>query len=297
MNRPRAPQRQVQIVPDVSTTGTLIVRGVKAFAQRNKGITFTYLFGIVVLLLAGSGTKLTFDQQREYNQIMNSIDLEVEYLASNDYYSATQAYQATKGWFWSCDDLCQRNKKRMDRAKNRLDAIRAEGYNRMSDAKATAGLFSEVGVGEVKDSFWGYFQAGKQFAKRQSMWDAMFMGIRSMATRGRDESMLEYALKVLVQVLLNFSLGLVMALCVFVFGLWSIVRSYQPDPLTAVLFFACASCAAFAFVMTYLLGIFGAAAGGVYGLAKMAEANLRLENNNGQQRRRQHAVYNRPHHE
>ena len=35
-----------------------------------------------------------------------------------------------------------------------------------------------------QDAFWSYFSAGKQFAKRQSMWDAMFMGIRSM---GRDE--------------------------------------------------------------------------------------------------------------
>ena len=35
------------------------------------------------------------------------------------------------------------------------------------------------------------------------MWDAMFMGIRRM---GRDESMIEYALKVLLQVLINFSM-------------------------------------------------------------------------------------------
>ena len=43
----------------------------------------------------------------------------------------------------------------------------------MSDAKILAGLFSEVGVGEVTDSFWRYFASGKKFAKRQSMWDAM----------------------------------------------------------------------------------------------------------------------------
>jgi hypothetical protein len=39
-----------------------------------------------------------------------------------------------------------------------------------------------VGVGEVKDFFWYYFTNGKQFAKRQSAWDVMFiMGIQSMA--------------------------------------------------------------------------------------------------------------------
>merc|ERR1712232_1377940 len=130
---------------------------------------------------------------------MSTIDVQAEYDASNDFWMADQAYRATKGWF-SCDGLCQRNKQKMEDSKYRLDQIRREGNVRMSDAKSVAGLFSEVGVSEVQDSFWSYFSSGKQFAKRQSMWDAMFMGMRSM---GRDENFVEYALRVLVQVLLN----------------------------------------------------------------------------------------------
>jgi len=116
----------------------------------------------------------------------------------------------------------------------------------------------------------------KAFAKRQSMWDAMFMGIRTVA-RGRDESMMEYMLKLLIQVLINFSMGLLMALVTFVIGLWSIVKSYQPNPLTALIFFVGAACAAFAFVATYLFLLYGAAAGTVYGVAKVAESQLRIE--------------------
>ena len=218
---------------------------------------------------------------------MSTIDINAEFDASNRYAHAQHAYRATKGWF-SCDSLCQRNKARMENEKAALDDIRAEGYNRMSDAKKVAGLFSEVGVGEVKDSFWEYFHAGKKFAKRQSMWDAMFMGMRSM---GRDESLVEFALKMLLQVLINFSLGLVMALVVFIFGLWAIVRSYQPDPITALIFFLSTACAAFAFVSTYLLLIYGAAAGGVYGIAKFAETNARIEGGRRHERVRQQ----RPH--
>ncbi len=59
------------------------------------------------------------------------------------------------------------------------------------------------------------------------------MGIRKMS---RDESMLEYAIKVLIQVLINFSMGLIGAFFIFVFGLWGIVRSYQPNPLSALAF-------------------------------------------------------------
>merc|ERR1712048_1548712 len=100
------------------------------------------------------------------------------------------------------------------------------------------------------------------------------MGIRSMS---RDENMAEYIFKVLIQVLLNFSMGLIMALLFFIFGLWSIIKSYQPDPFTALVFFVSAACAGFAFVSSYLLVIYGAAAGGVYGVAKIAEGNMRID--------------------
>jgi len=285
----RPPQGGQVILPGPGDVGQIIVRGASTFARRHKVITGGYILGILVILLIGSGTKLNYDQLREYNKIMSTIDLQAEYNASSDFWRAEQAYRASKGWF-SCDTYCQRNKRKMEDARYRLDEIRKEGNARMSDAKSVAGLFSEVGVGEVQDSFWSYFSSGKQFAKRQSMWDAMFMGFRSM---GRDENMIEYGLKVLMQVLLNFSAGLVMALCMFVIGLWSIVRSYQPNPIVAVLFFVSAACAAFSFVATYLIAMYGAAAGGVYGVLKVAESNLRLQQ--GQQPRQMHN--NRPHYD
>lgn len=287
-NRP--PGAQI-VLPEPGDLGQMIVRGATTFARRHKVITGSYIMGLLVIILIGGGAKLSYEQRREYNSIMNTIDLQAEFDASQNYYMADQAYRASKGWF-SCDGLCQRNKRRMEDAKSRLDLIRKEGHARMSDAKSVAGLFSEIGVGEVQDSFWSYFNSGKQFAKRQSMWDALFMGIRSM---GRDESMIEYGLRVLMNVLLNFSMGLVMALIMFVIGLWSIVTSYQPNPVVAVAFFIMAACAAFAFVASYLLAIYGAAAGGVYGVLKVAESNARAARiNNGRQ---QPYMQNRPHYQ
>lgn len=283
---PYQQQRQVANLPSISAAGAMVARGIGHFAKRNKVVSGSYVIGILFILLIGSGTKLSTDQVRRYNKIMNTVDVQAEYQASDRYAQTMHAYRATKGWF-SCDHVCQGNKRRMQRAEAELNAVRKEGYARMSDAKSVAGLFSEIGVEEVKESFWQYFAAGKQFAKRQSMWDAMFMGMRSMS---RDESWMEYAIKMLLQVLINFSLGLIGAFFVFVFGLWSIVKSYQANPLTAVIFFIGASCAAFAFVSSYLFAMFGAAAGGIYGLAKVVESNARIENN-----RRQN-VQNHPHH-
>ena len=64
---------------------------------------------------------------------------------------------------------------------------------------------------------------------------------------------------------------------IFIFGLWGIIRTYQPNPLTGLFFFVTASCAAFAFVSSYLMFLFGAAGGGLYGMAKLAESNMRIE--------------------
>ena len=160
---------------------TLALSAVKSFSRRHKVLTTSYLYGLttlLLLLLLGSGTKLTLDQQRQYNRIMNSIDLEAEYAAASRYHVAYSNYYHSKGWF-SCDAHCRHYKSIMERRKLEWDEIKAEGNARMSDAKSVAGLFSEVGVGEVQDSFWEYFQSGKNFAKRQSMWDAMYVRIRA----------------------------------------------------------------------------------------------------------------------
>jgi len=267
-------QNQEEIITAISagSFGTLALSTATSFAKRHKVISISYLYGItsiIILILAGGGTKLTIDQHRQYTRIMNTVDLQAEYTASDHYHSAYANYYHSKGWI-SCDAHCQHYKKIMEKRKYEWDEVKAEGNARMSDAKNVAGIFSEVGVGEVTDSFWEYFASGKRFAKRQSMWDAMFMGMRSM---GRDESMPEFLLKMLMQVLINFSMGLIMALFIFIFGLWSVIQTYQPNPLTGLFFFVTAGCTAFAFVATYLLALYGAAAGGVYTMVKMAEAN------------------------
>jgi hypothetical protein len=285
--------RQIAVLPEPAQVGALVVNGAKHFVRRNPIITGSYFAGWLILLLVGSGTQLTAVQLKEYNNIMNTINLQIEYDAAGEYGRTRQAYQASKGWF-SCDRMCQRLKIRMQDSEQELAAIRKEGQARMSDAKAGAGLWSEVGVSEVKDSFWQYFASGKTFAKRQSTWDMMFMGMRSMA-RGRDESWIEFGLKLLMQVLLNFSVGLVMALVMFVVGLWAVVRSYQPNPLLAAVFFLAAAVAAFSFVATYLMAVYGAAAASVYGVLKVAETSARAQLANDQQRQRVGPNQARPH--
>ncbi|GAX26560.1 hypothetical protein FisN_21Lh028 [Fistulifera solaris] len=294
MQRQQRPQQQIIALPNPDQMGTLILRGSVAFIRRNPVVSGTYFLGILLLIIFGGGGRpLTPEQHYEYHRILQTVDLQAEYRATDDYWRAYHAYQASRGWLWGCDAVCTRNYQRMKEAERIMHLIQQEGAARTADAKNAAGLLSEIGIGEVQDSFWGYFHAGKRFAKRQTMWDMMFMGIRSMS-RGRDESWMEFAVKVLLQVLLNLSMGLVMALIFFVMGLWTIVRSYQPNPLVAVLFFCGGAIAAFSFVVTYLLAVYGAAAGGVYTILKVAEnaSQARIAD-----QQRQRVQYGRPHYD
>lgn len=156
---------------------SLALRTAKSFATKHKFITASYLYGLtsmlfLIVVLGGSGISLTLDQRRKYDDIMSTVDLRAEYDAASSYHAAHAAHYHAKGWL-SCDAHCQHYKRISDRKKREWDEIRAEGNARMSDARSVAGLWSEVGVDEVKESFWGYFQGGKDFARRQSMWDAM----------------------------------------------------------------------------------------------------------------------------
>merc|ERR1719407_432651 len=70
------------------------------------------------------------------------------------------------------------------------------------------------------------------------MWDLLFTGLRYTS---RDESTASVVLRWLVPLLFNFTLGLCGALAVFLYKLWGLTMSYQPDPLSAVAFAAAAA--------------------------------------------------------
>ena len=99
-----------------------------------------------------------------------------------------------------------------------------------------------------------------------------------------------------MQVLMNFTMGLAMALIFFWTSLWGIVRSYEPNPLVATFLFLCSAAAGFSYVISYILAIYGAAAGGVYGLLKVAESSQRAHIGQAQQQQRM-GYNNRPHYD
>jgi uncharacterized membrane protein YgcG len=103
---------------------------------------------------------------------------------------------------------------------------------------------------------------------------------------GKDEEIFSVVVRWLVQLLFNFTLGLVGALVVFVFKLWGLIQAYSPDPLTAFLYFSLAAASATACVATYLFVLYGAAAGSVAVVAKaIVDHNHRLQQDPNNRRR------------
>ena len=90
---------------------------------------------------------------------MATVDTDLEMRALSGKNAAYSRYYDSKGWF-SCDEYCTEMKSRSDLASSRHAAVKAESARRISGAKAQAGIFSTMGVDEVRDSFWSYFRRG-----------------------------------------------------------------------------------------------------------------------------------------
>ena len=93
------------------------------------------------------------------------------------------------------------------------------------------------------------------------------MGIGSM---GRDENMLSFAIRFLIQMIMNFTMGLFGALVAFVWYLWDVISSYGANLPISLLFFTLAVLAASSFVASFLVAMYAAAAGTAYVAVKAA---------------------------
>lgn len=198
--------------------------------------------------------------------------------AQDEYYNANLLYTSNKGWLpWSCDNVCKQYYNEMLEKKQLYDLEVKSHNSQLSNAKATVGILSDVGIEETREMFWKRFAQGKGFATRQTQWDAMFYGIRSMS---RDENILSYIVKIFFSLIMNLTIGMIGTVIGFIFSLYNIIITYQANLIIATLFFIFASLAAVSFACTWLIGIYVAAAGTVYVGAKLIAANMRLENGN-----------------
>lgn len=286
-NPPPSREEQLATARSLDENSTVLINFAVKSVKKHPVVFSSYALGLVLCLFV-SGIALTAQQQSEFQADLQRINYKDLDRRQQDYEKNLFQYNAAKGWF-SCDATCQYHKENMERSRVDYEYVQRQVDSQLSDAKAKLGLLSTVGVVEARDMFWTRFAQGKQFAQRQTKWDALFVGMRAM---GRDESLVSYMLELLMKMLFNFTLGMIGTVVGFIFSLYSIIRTYQAAIYTALFFFFAASLAAISFAMTWMFLLYGAAAGTVYVGAKMAAANMRLERGEGDRGRLGHRNYN-----
>lgn len=186
---------------DLDRASTMMIRAGVTFVKRNPIVVGSYLLGILLFLFY-NGTTVPEENLQQYHDGMNKIDWNALNACEMKFRHAEHAYYTSKGWF-SCDSNCQVKRGIMGDRKRELNEENKKVNREVSKLKAGLGLLSAHGISETRDTFTRYFTGGKDFAKRQTTWDALFMGISAM---GRDEGLLEYLLRLLVNMLINFTL-------------------------------------------------------------------------------------------
>ena len=236
-----------------------------------------WVFGIIVMLLLAAPYAPSMKEERRYRKYMNKAEL-VEGMVEAEAQMAranAEVYNA-KVWFWRFRSDHRRN---VERAMGRQSATRAELKGKYDErdalrtkAKEQVGIWSHYGFKEVRDLFWSCWESGKAFAKRMTFYDVLFGAMG----RGRDEHILGTILKIVMQMIMNFTLGLCGALVGFTYYLWGVVESYNGDLASSGAFFLLFLLAGISVVAAFLSAMVGLAGGSVYMMARTAMKNTQL---------------------
>eukprot|EP00457_Paulinella_chromatophora_P007668 gb/GEZN01007692.1/.p1 GENE.gb/GEZN01007692.1/~~gb/GEZN01007692.1/.p1 ORF type:complete len:365 (-),score=56.94 gb/GEZN01007692.1/:322-1416(-) len=272
--------QEIQLPSETDISTALLAFGYRK-AKQHKAVSFSWVFGLLLAFLM-YGFAPTADQEARYRQGLGKVDQQALWKLEAQSMEAQATYHRLKGWF-SCDRECERAKEIADAVEAKFAAASFKANEQLSAAKSEVGLWSTYGVGEVRDLFWKRFGQGQGFAKRQSMWDALFMGM----SMGRDETLVSFIVRLLIQLVMNLTIGLIGATVAFLWSVWAVIKSYQPSGPEALVFFGGAALAAISFVASWLIGLYLAGAGTIYVIAKTVANSQRLEGGpNGGQRRR-----------
>merc|ERR1719245_1748205 len=114
------------------------------------------------------------------------------------------------------------------------------------------------------------------------MMDAFMM----MMPGSREESAISMILKLVLQYIMNLTLGLIGAFCFFIYNVYQLIVSYGEPTMSAISFFLLVLVAGVATVGTYLVAIYGTVAGGGLYLIKTAAKQAAVEGEAGGRRPR-----------
>lgn len=257
-------------------------------ARRNPIKVSLYFFGLLVCLFF-KGLTVPDQSLQNYEREMDKLYIQRDSLLDEEDIVAQSynRYYRSQNFFFSCStDQCRDNKVVYERMLADLKRKQKASYEQERNAKGNLGVFSVHAVSEMKEMFNRQFAGGKRFAQRSTLWDAVFMGIGSM---GRDEALASYVVRIVMRMLMNFTIGVISSLIGFSFTLWSLINTYNAPFYISLAAYFVGVLSAISFCSTWLLGLYVGTIGTGYVVSKVVSANMRLEDGRrGRRNIRQH---------
>nr|CCA21709.1 conserved hypothetical protein [Albugo laibachii Nc14]CCA21866.1 conserved hypothetical protein [Albugo laibachii Nc14] len=254
----------------------ILVKGLARKAWQSNRVRMgmaLWLLGVFFMMFAPSPKTLTTEMKKRYEQmIVEAADAPAYEKALRKYQRARFHADEAKVWFWRFREphktIVRDREKSVSELKSKLDHLDADREKKMTKAKQFVGIWSDYGMHDVRNRFWGAYDKGKMFAQQQTFYH-MIMYVLS----GRNEDILSTILNWVFVALANFTTGLIGSLFYFIFSLIGMIYSYQPDPFSAVAFFVLGILGAGSVVASYLIGVYGMVASGMYVVSKAAARN------------------------
>ena len=239
-----------------------------------------YLLGLFLAFAAKPPVTVTPAMQDRYfakMEVAESADFELRARAEREYARARRETNQANGFMCFANERCR---KRVDGLKRRERELLAEAKEHrekrdalVREAKSELGLWSSLGVEETKSLFRKAYEDGKVYATRTSYYDTFWLILAGRS----DDSLIELLLRWGMQVLANFTVGMVSAVLHFAWGLPSLIRTFGASAASAVCFYGIAVLSATSVAFSLLLLLFGTAGGVAYGVVAAAPELARLE--------------------
>lgn len=273
----RVPSSSLYTVPTSSTSLISIVY--ERYPGRVTSCCGLYILGLGILTLFSGFASSPHELEQYHEQLPQKNELINLNNHLFDMEDAYQRYYSSKGWF-SCDYVCTRNYELYTKKKNTYDVLQKQHQQKLSNAKANLGIFSETAIEETKDLFTKTVNGGTRFVTTQTKWNLfyslLFRGISW--TYRQDDGLMGWIVDMIFQVTMNVIMGTFGVVVSFAISVWSIITEYQASFLHAVIFYTGALLAVLSFGLTICFGCCGIALVSVASPAYILMKN-RLENN------------------
>ena len=238
------------IARPLETAGALIVASFRKHPVRNTSVLASYLVGLGVALFF-SGLATTGEQMQRFEARRPSTAAAEELFAAQRAAAQAQAaYHASRGWFWSCDAYCSSQRLGYESRAREVARLQSAYDAQMREAKSQLGVFSVYGVAEARELFASLYGWGKGMAGRMSFYDLLFSGFRM----SRDDTVVEWAVRMLSQVMMNIFISGCAVVVSFSTGVTSVIASFAPSWPEAVAFWVLAVLAVLATALTACVG-------------------------------------------